>query len=237
MRKPLLSFGNKFRRLLHRLSQRYPEENQRRGSGHIDTELLESSRRGDAEAVRSLLKAGADPNAFAVEYVEGSKQTPLVAAVVNSKVHIATLLVHAGANPKIKQRNRNWTVLHGAAHLGDYELVQSLLAAGCDVNAQDDNGHTPLHWAAFNNSPNVVRLLIEQGAAVNVAGSDGWTPLHRAAFEGNTDVAELLVESGAEINARSQSGDTALSVAGSYIPSPTPAERIQDMLRRRGGLK
>ena len=39
------------------------------------------------------------------------------------------------------------TPLHLAVVHGNVPLVQTLLAAGADVNARDDEHHTVVHWA------------------------------------------------------------------------------------------
>lgn len=54
------------------------------------------------------------------------------------------------------------TPLHLAVVHGNVPLVQTLLAAGADVNARDDEHHTVVHWATgkFNLlSFTVVRLM------------------------------------------------------------------------------
>ena len=68
--------------------------------------------------------------------------------------------------------SRGITPLHLAAGLGSDDLVQQLIAAGADVNAQDhvrENGggqETPLHRAAVGGHLEALRQLIHGGAQV-----------------------------------------------------------------------
>ena len=55
-----------------------------------------------------------------------------------------------------------WLLIHG-----HQEVVQALIAAGANVNQQNNNGWTPLHCAASNGHQAVVQALIVAGADVN----------------------------------------------------------------------
>ena len=63
-----------------------------------------------------------------------------------------------------------------------------LLAAGAEVDAQDQDGWTALCYACENSHAEVVSELLQRGARVDIATSDGWTPLHMACVEGSDDV-------------------------------------------------
>jgi ankyrin repeat protein len=72
-------------------------------------------------------------------------------------------------------------------------MVDSLLAAGVDVNAANDRGWTPLHQAAYSNQCEIARTLIERGADLDAeAHGSGGTPLVVALFWGHREVAEML---------------------------------------------
>lgn len=51
------------------------------------------------------------------------------------------------------------TPLHLAVVHGNVPLVQTLLAAGADVNARDDEHHTVVHWATGKYFKVEVKLL------------------------------------------------------------------------------
>lgn len=69
------------------------------------------------------------------------------------------------------------STIHGAAMLGDLDLVRALLDGGVDVNALSRHGDTALHRAVMYGRVDIVRLLLERGADVNAEDGDGRTPL------------------------------------------------------------
>jgi len=71
--------------------------------------------------------------------------------------------------------------------------VDSLLAAGADVNDPNDRGWTPLHQAAYSNQCAIAEALIRSGADLDAeAHGSGGTPLIAALFWGHREVADLL---------------------------------------------
>jgi ankyrin repeat protein len=117
------------------------------------------------------------------------------------------------------------TLLHVAARWGREDLADLLIAAGADVEAENELDDRPLHTAATYGRPAVVQLLLARGAAVNAGGGGGKTPLHAAAFglggqsdvEARIEVAKLLLAAGADVNAQQPgSGFTPLRYAKSY---------------------
>ena len=69
----------------------------------------------------------------------------------------------AGANVMVKRKD-GATVLHCAASNGHDECVKTILAAGGDVKAVDNNKRTPLILAAWHGHDNVVELLLDANA-------------------------------------------------------------------------
>ena len=100
--------------------------------------------------------------------------------------------------------------LVAAAREGDLATIQERLAAGVDVNGQDESSVAALHMAVVHGHKEAAELLIANGANVNARDDDGWTPLHRALWCGASEVAELLIENGADINAKNEEGMTPL---------------------------
>src|SRR5574343_236285 len=54
-------------------------------------------------------------------------------------------------------------LLH-ASHTDNIKLIQELIDAGANVNAQNNYGRTALMYASYNRHPECVRLLLEAGA-------------------------------------------------------------------------
>ena len=71
------------------------------------------------------------------------------------------------------------TVLMSAVQSGDPKMVQQILNAHPDVNAQDAVGNAAL--AYVSRSEEIIRLLISAGANVNARNSQGQTPIFRPA--------------------------------------------------------
>ena len=60
-------------------------------------------------------------------------------------------------------RRNGETPLHDAAYGGQKEIVELLIAAGADVNAKNNIGHTPLDSAIEYNQPQIADLLRKHG--------------------------------------------------------------------------
>ena len=117
------------------------------------------------------------------------------------------------------------TPLHLAARFGREDLAGPLIAAGADVEAQNELGDRPLHLSASYGHPEVAKLLLARGAAVGARDRGGKTPLHAAALglgdqstiDARIEVARLLLAGGADVNARQPgSGFTPLRYATTY---------------------
>lgn len=97
----------------------------------------------DAGAVRLLLDAGAEVDAFGRGWMTG---TALHSAVSRRHAEHARLLLDAGASPDVRQ-SHGWTPLHAAARNGDLASLEALLAAGADPAATNDEGRSVLELA------------------------------------------------------------------------------------------
>ena len=170
--------------------------------------LVEAARSGNVDAVRSLLKGGADPNQAAPD---GS--TAVHWAVHGDNLAMLNSLLAAGARPDGITRYKI-APLTLAAQNGNAALVERLLDAGANPDTVSEEGQTALMTAARNGSVPAVRALLKRGAQVGLAESfRGQTALMFAAGEGNTDAARLLLEFGAKLNERSKGGYSPLLFA------------------------
>jgi ankyrin repeat protein len=160
-----------------------------------DSPLTKAVKANDAQAVRALVKAGADVNVRS-----GDASTPLLWAASNSSVEIARVLL---ANKAAVDAANDFgiTPLLQASRVGDSAMVDLLLRSGANPSKAHPEGETPLMAAARSGSVPTVRLLIARGVDVNVAEKfQGTTPLMWAAAEGHIDVVDLLIEAGADPN-------------------------------------
>lgn len=111
------------------------------------------------------------------------------------------------ATSKARVRRTGISPLHVAAERNRDEVLEDLIEAGFDVNAQlseersklyEDRRSTPLYFSVFNNNIDAVRMLLAAGANPNL---DVFKPLMVAARQSCIETVTLLVEHGADINA------------------------------------
>jgi len=160
-----------------------------------DSPLTKAVKANDVQAVRALVKSGADVNAKS-----GDGSTPLLWAVTNGSVEIARLLL---ANKAAVDAANDFgiTALLQASRVGDSAMVDLLLRSGASPSKAHPEGETPLMAASRSGSVPAVRLLLTRGVDVNHAESfQQTTALMWAAAEGHIDVVDVLLEAGADPN-------------------------------------
>ena len=112
------------------------------------------------------------------------------------------------------------------------EDVTACLAAGADVAARTDAGHTPLHHAAsVNEDPAVIEALVAAGADLETRNTNdvGATALGYAAFgNANPAVLEVLLAAGADPTVRTDDGLTLLHLAARGNENPVVIEALLD---------
>ena len=159
-------------------------------------EIIEAARRGDAEAVRSLLDQGVDVNE-----ARGDGMTALHRAAERGHAEVAELLIAASADVETKTRIGSYTPLHLGSRGGHAVVIMMLLEAGGHPNAVTTNSSvTPLHLAAAAiDGAEAVAALLGHGANPNArAGSAGQTPLVFAAGSNRAASVRELLKGGAD---------------------------------------
>nr|UYI29295.1 glutamate dehydrogenase 1 [Trachinotus ovatus] len=153
-------------------------------------------------------------------------QTPLHLAVITRQVKVVEVLLRAGADPSLVDRDGR-SPLHLAALAGDNAILRPLLAHLGErhahlVNTPDYHGLQPLHLAVRRDGERCLRLLVEGGAKINAPEQkSGHTALHLAVRENLFKVAcTLITELKADVNATTFGGNTPLHLAAS-LGSPT----------------
>lgn len=114
------------------------------------------------------------------------------------------------------------TLLASAAHEGSANVVELLLAHGCNPLESDVHGQTPLTLASRQGHVKVLFVLLEwaktqeQEAAVQMLehiDNEGWTALRSAAWGGHGEAVKLLLDVGADVDGCDSEGRTALRAA------------------------
>ncbi|KAK3248212.1 hypothetical protein CYMTET_42317 [Cymbomonas tetramitiformis] len=136
--------------------------------------------------------------------------TPLLLAVKGMHESIVLKLLAVGVDLKLPPLNAEhedgyrpeMNLLHLAAEKGSDTIVRAVLAAGFQVHAKDQLGHTAFHYAALNDHPHVLRVLHSFGADPNTPSRDGCHALHMASFKGHVETVKVLLELECHINTR-----------------------------------
>jgi ankyrin repeat protein len=137
----------------------------------------------------------------------GEGTTPLMRAAKSGDVAVMRLLLAAGADPKLTQKNGN-TLLMLAAGFGRkfnqnadsqeyergteaelFEAVKLCVELGLDVNAVNAQGDSAMHVAA---GEPIVRFLAQHGGKLDVKNKQGRTPLDVAILRKDGSGRQLL---------------------------------------------
>ena len=165
-----------------------------------DSGLVEVAMRGDAAAVSSLLKRGADVNV-----AEADGTTALHWAAQRGDVEITRVLIKAGANVEAFTRIGHYAPLHLASKTGKADVVKALLLAGSNPRATTSTDVTPLHLAAQAGNAEAVAALLDRGADINARESaHGQTPLMFASAYNRVGALEILIARGADVDMRTK---------------------------------
>ncbi|KAH8699326.1 ankyrin repeat-containing domain protein, partial [Phaeosphaeriaceae sp. PMI808] len=178
------------------------------------TPLHTACKIGRLDVIQFLLSKGA-----MVDEAAMAGWTPLLYSTCDEEddfEEVAKILLDQGANIQAATTDGQ-TVLHGAARLGDTELVRYLVDHGANARAVNANAETALHNAARTSNAEAVRYLIDQGADVHAITTEGETILHAACSRASittlpsiSSILEIIFENGIDVNAKDVTGSTSL---------------------------
>jgi len=127
---------------------------------NTEVRLRYASINGNTNTVKQILTEHEDIN---VNTTDENGNTALMHAATSSKVNIAKLLLGAGADVHMKNKDRSTALIIAAWH-GQVNMVEALINAGADVNVKNKAGNTALMIATANERKEIVRLLAAAGA-------------------------------------------------------------------------
>jgi hypothetical protein len=166
-----------------------------------DPQLHRATREGGIAEMTSLLKQGANPEAF------DSRGDRALHAACRKTIYTTNLtavecLLEAGAN--INALNLfDQTALHVAVESSNLYVVTALLTNGAKTDTFDIYGQTPLHIACKHGRSATVATLIESNVDINMqTKKEGETALHIAIRKGDLAVIKVLVAGGADTTIR-----------------------------------
>ncbi|AGS80769.1 ankyrin repeat protein [Leptospira phage vB_LbrZ_5399-LE1] len=192
-----------------------PTEEEEAEVGFQFTPLHWAVKNNHVEAVKVLIKAGANVNAVAGY----SKETPIFFTLNPKKKDILNLLISAKADLSVLDSSGQ-TPLNSAVRYGYFKTSKILIELGSDINHKNIDGETPLHNASSRGYDEIVELLISKGAGVNLVtkkssniDSGGNSPLHYAAMFGRVNTVKILLSHGANKTLCNGDGNTPLDIA------------------------
>lgn len=164
--------------------------------------ILQAARQGYGHIVKQLLHLGVgdeEGEAWGEQALRQATREEHATAVQTILLHVTPLSVRGGICDN---------ALEKAAQTGNKQIVQLLLDAGAEVNAQGRffGVGNALHAAAYSGNEQILRLLLNAGADINAQGGYYGNALHAAVAansgEGGLEkVVKLLLDAGADINA------------------------------------
>ena len=120
------------------------------------------------------------------------------------------------------------TPLDWAIESNNLEMVNLLIDAGANVNAETRYKITPLSLACKNGNAAIIERLLKAGVDPNSTSEEGQTALMTAALNGKVDAIKMLLAHGAKVNATEPyKGQTALMWAAGEGNSDAAALLIE----------
>ena len=149
------------------------------------------------DAMRALVKAGADPNALERDRYD----IVTIAAVADDVATLETALALGARATNVTSRY-DGTALIAAAHLGHDAVVRTLIRAGAPLDHVNNLGWTAVIESIVLGDGGTrhvatLKALIDAGANVNLADRSGSTPLALARGRGYREMVALLEKAGA----------------------------------------
>lgn len=173
--------------------------------------------KGFRNIIRLLLDYG-----VSIDTVSRTQGTLLQSASRYSRIDVAVLLLHAGANVNVAS-GKIGTPLNEAAmsFYGSPEkrtnMVRLLLDFGADANLVSGSDKTgALHEATKHRNIKMMQCLLEAGADVNLITDRSGTALQIAARSGTIETVETLLNAGADPNIKKGNSKSAIVEASTW---------------------
>ena len=154
------------------------------------------------EVVSLLLQRGADVNVECRPLGTALSVALSMVGVMRVSSEAAQELIYAGAD--VRYINPSGATMLICAMDGDNRdsnrIIQTMLDAGVDVNAADENETTALMMAAIRGaSPETLRILLKVGADAGMRDSNGFTAYRHAQYNNNIEMANVIFYKGSAL--------------------------------------
>ncbi len=186
-----------------------PARGNERGDAPQNRTLLAAARDGDADAAAVAFRGGAR-----LETRDNEGRTPLLLAVTQRRLPVASLLVALGANPDARDDRHDtpWLV---TGVTGDVEMAKLLLTADPDLKLRNRFGGISIIPASERGHVEYVRFLANNtDIDVDHVNDLGWTALLEAVILGDgsrpyQEIVRTLLKAGADPSIADNDGVTA----------------------------
>ncbi|KAJ1482418.1 ankyrin repeat-containing domain protein, partial [Baffinella frigidus] len=130
--------------------------------GHVDTASL-------------LIGKGADLNALTPDGYSLLYIAAMFANEGKGSIDIVKLLLEGGTDVSHVEPG-GYTILHSAADFEfNRDILDTLVAAGVDIDAPSATNDTPLHIAAMRGDTELVEFFLQNNACIDALDDDGHT--------------------------------------------------------------
>ncbi len=147
---------------------------------------------GAHQSFQETKTAAGKPAHYVKVKIMTEKQWPeLVAAATPDEVR-AAIAGGADVNATASSEQQRSSAVLIAARAGNLDVVDVLIEAGADINAQSRISLNPFLWACINDDLAVARRMVEAGADLELVTRFGGVGIHPAAEKGHLELTRYL---------------------------------------------